>query len=371
MRPEPNNMFILRSRMLKPVIALCAVAALSTAHAQDAPKYSNEFLAIGVGARALGMGYANVAAVNDVTAGYWNPAGLLGVKGDIQVGAMHSEYFAGIAKYDYLAVAKPIDSSSVIGVSFIRFGVDDIPNTTELIDNNGNIDYDRITSFSAADNAFIISYARKLNVPGLRFGANAKVIYRSVGPFAKAWGFGLDAGLQYDRGPWRLAAMGRDITGTFNAWSYSLDQRTQDVFLQTGNELPVNGLEVTLPRLVLGVARQFKFSEKLQLIAEADLENTFDKKRNTVIATDTWSADPRLGIELGYANVVFIRAGVSQFQQVTDINGKESLAVQPGIGVGLKIKSFALDYALTNIGAETGLYSNVFSLKFDLFKKAG
>ena len=351
--------------------SIAAVLFIASAHAQDAPKYSNEFLAIGVGARALGMGYANVAAVNDVTSGYWNPAGLLGVQGDIQVGAMHSEYFAGIAKYDYLAVAKPIDSTSVIGFSYIRFGVDDIPNTTELIDNNGNIDYDRITSFSAADNAFIISYARKLKVPGLRMGANAKVVYRSVGPFAKAWGFGLDAGLQYDRGQWRFAAMGRDITGTFNAWSYSLDQRTQDVFALTDNELPVNGVEVTLPRLVLGVARQIKFGEKVQLIAEADLENTFDGKRNSLIATGTWSGDPRLGLEVGYASVVFVRAGVSKFQYVTDINGKETLSVQPGIGVGLKIKSFALDYALTNIGSDIGLYSNVFSLKFDLSKKGG
>lgn len=342
------------------------------AFSQDAPKYSNEFLSIGVGARSLGMGYAHVAAVNDVTAGYWNPAGLLGVKGNLQVGAMHSEYFAGIAKYDYIAIAKPIDTASTIGISFIRFGVDDIPNTTELIDNNGNLDYNRITTFSAADNAFLLSYARKLKVPGLRLGANAKVVYRKVGPFAKAWGFGLDAGMQYDRGNWRLAAMARDITGTFNAWSYTLDQRTKDVFQQTGNELPVNGVEVTLPRLVLGVARQFRLGNKVDLLAEVNLENTFDGKRNALIASNTWSGDPRLGIELGYARVVFVRAGVNNFQYVTDINDKKSLNFQPNIGVGLKIKSVALDYALTDIGDNSvALYSNVFSLRFDLFKKAG
>ena len=346
--------------------------SFATAQAQDAPKYSNEFLSIGVGARSLGMGYAHVAAVNDVTAGYWNPAGLLGVRGDLQVGAMHSEYFAGIAKYDYIAIAKPIDSSSVIGFSYIRFGVDDIPNTTELIDNNGNLDYDRITSFSAADNAFLVSYARKLKVPGLRIGANAKVIYRNVGPFAKAWGFGLDAGIQYDRGQWRLAAMGRDITGTFNAWSYTLDQRTKDVFAQTGNELPVNGVEVTLPRLVLGVARQFKFGSKVDLLAEVNLENTFDGERNTLLASSTWSGDPRLGIEVGYAHVVYLRAGVNNFQYVTDIDDKQTLNFQPNIGVGLKIKSVALDYALTDIGDNSvALYSNVFSLRFDLFKNGG
>jgi hypothetical protein len=353
-----------------PVLATVLLPIL--ARAQDAPKYSNEFLSIGVGARSLGMGYSSVASVNDVTAGYWNPAGLLGVKGDLQVGAMHSEYFAGIAKYDYVAIARPIDSASVIGISFIRFGVDDIPNTTDLIDNNGNIDYDRITSFSAADNAFLISYARKMKVPGLRLGANAKVIYRNVGPFAKAWGFGLDAGLQYDLGQWRFAATGRDITGTFNAWSYSLDQRTQDVFAETGNELPVNGVEVTLPRLVLGIGRQFKFGRKVDLLAEADLENTFDGRRNTLIASSTWSADPRMGIEVGYAHVVYLRGGVNNFQYVTDIHDKKTLNFQPNIGIGLKIKSVALDYALTDIGDNSvALYSNVFSLRFDLFKKGG
>jgi hypothetical protein len=351
------------------LIASGLLFAMGIAQAQDAPKYSNEFLAIGVGARALGMGYAYSAAVNDVTSGYWNPAGLLGIRGDLQVGAMHSEYFAGIAKYDYIGIGKRIDTTSAISFSVIRFGVDNIPNTTDLIDNNGNLDYDRITTFTAADHAFIISYARKMKVPGLRVGANAKVIYRKVGPFAKAWGFGLDAGAQYDRKKWRLSAMARDVTSTFNAWSYTLDQRTLDVFAQTNNELPQNGVEITLPRLVLGVAREFKFSGKLGLIASVDVENTFDGKRNTVAASDLWSADPRVGIELGYAGVVFVRGGVNNMQYVTEIDGKKAFDFQPNIGVGLKIKSVVLDYALTNIGSTgVALYSNVFSLRFDLYK---
>ena len=350
-------------------LALATALAL-TAAAQDAPKYSNEFLSIGVGARSLGMGYSFVSSANDVTAGYWNPAGLLGVRGDLQVAAMHSEYFAGIAKYDYVGIAKPIDSSSTLAFSVLRFGVDDIPNTTELIDNDGNVNYDRITTFSAADHAFLISYARKLKVPGLRIGGNAKIIYRKVGPFATAWGFGLDAAVRYDKGPWRFAAVGRDITSTFNAWSYTLDERTRQVFQQTVNELPTNGVELTLPRMVLGVARQFQFSEKVVLLAELNLENTFDGERNTLVASSTWSADPRFGIELGYAGVVFLRGGVNNFQYVTDINDTRSLNFQPNIGLGIKIRSVALDYALTDIGDNSvALYSNVFSLRFDLFKK--
>lgn len=352
-------------------LSFVAVAALAVhVHAQDAPKYSNEFLSIGVGARALGMGYANAAAASDVTAGYWNPAGLADVRGDMQVGAMHSEYFAGIAKYDYLGVARRIDTNSVIAFSMLRFGVDDIPNTTELIDRDGNINYDRITSFTAADYAFLLSYARKLKVPGLTIGANAKVIHRRIGPFATAWGFGLDAAMRYDRGPWRFAAVARDVTSTFNAWSHTLDQNLIDVFNRTGNELPVNGVEVTLPRLVIGAARQFNVGSKVVLLAEANLENTFDGRRNTLLATDRWSADPRLGLEVGYAGVVYLRTGVNNFQYITDINDVKSLSMQPSLGLGLRIKSVMLDYALTNIGnVGAGMYSNVFSLRFDLYKK--
>lgn len=356
--------------LLRAPLAFLLGAALPFAlHAQDAPKYSNEFLAIGVGARALGMGYAFTAPVKDITAGYWNPAGLIGIRSDLQVAAMHSEYFAGIAKYDYVGLGKAIDSSSAISFSVIRFGVDNIPNTTELIDNNGNVDYDRITTFTAADHAFLISYARKLKIPGLRLGASAKVIYRKVGPFARAWGFGLDAGAQYLRGKWRLSAMARDVTSTFNAWTYTLDERTTDVFERTGNELPQNGLEITLPRLVLGAARDFKVGRKINVIVSVDLENTFDGRRNTLLASDLWSADPRAGFELGYAGVVFLRGGINNLQYVEQITGGRTLDFQPNAGVGLKLKSVMIDYALTNIGSTgVALYSNVFSLRFDLFK---
>ena len=85
-------------------------------------KYSNDFLNIGVGARALGMSSAQVASVDDVTSGYWNPAGLLCINDNMQIGAMHSEYFAGIAKYDYAAFAKPLtDKTKALGLCIRRF----------------------------------------------------------------------------------------------------------------------------------------------------------------------------------------------------------------------------------------------------------
>ena len=171
------------------------------------------------------MSNAYVSAVNDVTSGYWNPAGLVGIQTDFQADLMHAEYFAGIANYDYGAFATKIDSSSAFGLSLIRFGVDDIPNTTQLIDADGNIDFDRISSFSVADYAFLFSYARKSRMKGLRYGVNVKIIYRQIGDFAQAWGFGLDLGAQYSYKGWNFGAMARDVTSTFNAWSFSLDNK--------------------------------------------------------------------------------------------------------------------------------------------------
>ena len=335
-------------------------------------KYSNEFLSVGVGARALSMANANVASVNDVTAGYWNPAGLLLQKSNVQVGLMHAEYFAGIAKYDFIGASKRIDSNSVAGITFIRFGVDNIPNTTELIDANGNVDYSRLKSFNAVDAAVLLSYARSIpKLKGVKIGANAKIIRRKLGEFGGAWGFGIDVGAMYDYKKWRFAAMGRDITGTFNAWSYTLSDDVKTTFAVTGNEIPTNSLEVTVPKLILGASRTWLvWQNRISLGGELNFINTFDGRRNTVIATSVWSMEPALGLEAGYKGIIFLRGGIGNVQKMKNVLGNDITTVQPNIGVGLKYKIFALDYAMTNIGnVSTSLYSHIFTIKIDINKK--
>lgn len=351
--------------------ALATVFSVTTIHAQ-APKYSNEFLAIGVGARALSMANANVAAVNDVTSGYWNPSGLLGMTNNTQVGLMHAEYFASIAKYDFAAVAGKIDSVSAFGISMVRFAVDDIPNTTQLIDAGGNLDYDRITLFNAADYAFLFSYARKSPINGLNYGANVKIIRRKVGDFAGAWGFGIDAGGQYDWKGFRFGLVVRDVTSTFNAWSFNLTPEMQDVFLATGNVIPDNSLELTLPRMIMGVTKQITLDKKqnFTLGGELDLINTFDGKRNVVVRTGVWSMEPVLGLEAGFKGLVFLRCGIGNIQKAKDVFGTKVTTFQPNLGIGIKIKSLTIDYALTDVGDQSvALYSNIFSLKLDLNRK--
>jgi hypothetical protein len=332
-----------------------------------APKYSNEFLNIGVGARALGMSNASTAITNDVTSAYWNPAGLLGLQKKYEVALMHSEYFAGIAKYDYAGFATPIDSQSVLALSVIRFSVDDIPDTRFLYDASGALNYSNVKYFAASDYAFLLSYARKSSfLPGLRLGANFKVIHRVVGSFANSWGFGLDAGAQYEKKGWKLGLMARDITSTFNAWTINTS-KFETVAVQTGNAIPNNSIEITLPRLIFGIARNVQVTKKIGLLASADLVNTFDGKRNVLIKTKVISIDPNIGMEINYQKIVYLRMGIGNIQKIKDFDNKTFTSVQPNFGIGVQINRFSVDYALTNISnTSQSLYSNVFSLKIGL-----
>ena len=352
------------------ILILFSLTIFQIQSQSSTPKYSNEFLNIGVGARSLGMSNSIIATTNDVHAGYWNPAGLCNLKSDVQIGLMHSEYFAGIAKYDFGAFAKRIDSTSAFALSFVRFGVDNIPNTTELIDAQGNINYDRISYFSAADMALFLSYGKKLN-NGIMLGGSVKLINRQVGDFARAWGFGVDFSASYQHKSWQFAAMARDVTSTFNAWSYNLSDEMLETFVLTGNEIPQNGLEITMPRIILGTAKTFKINDKFKLITELDADFTTDGMRNVLISSNPISIDPHFGLELNFKNLIFLRSGIGNIQKSTGLIGKTVTTVQPNIGLGIQIKGLSIDYALTDIGdASVALYSNVFSLRVNLNPKS-
>jgi hypothetical protein len=346
------------------ILSIISITFIPFAFTQIAPKYSNEFLAIGVGARSLGMGNSVTASVNDINSVYWNPAGLSKIDKKIEIGAMHSEYFAGIAKYDFLGVSYKIDDKSVAGLSMIRFGVDNIPNTLDIFDSEGNIRYDRLSYFSVGDYAFLFSYARSLPIEGLAVGANVKLIRRNAGQFANAWGFGFDISAMYNYNNWKFGANIRDVTSSFNAWRFNHEE-LREVFEQTGNEIPENGLEITLPRLILGTGYLFTIYEKFTLYPEIGLLTTTDGKRNTLIKTNFISIDPSAGLEFGYNDLVFARFGVSNFQKIENIDDSASTSWQPSLGLGIKYFGFKLDYAFTDIGNQ-GLapYSHVFSLSY-------
>lgn len=341
-------------------------------------KYSNEFLNIGAGARGLSMGNAQVATVDDATAGYWNPAGLVNVKDQPQLSLMHAEYFAGIGKYDFGALAIPVSGGKrTVGISLLRFAVDDIPNTIFLVQPDGTINFDNITTFSSADYAFIFSLAQQVKVRkkhDLNFGINAKIIHRKAGDFATAWGFGFDAAIQYQHRNWKLGLVARDVTTTFNAWSYSLNESVREVFYLTKNEVPLHSTELTAPKLIAGGSYNFKVSKSVNLLAEANLDFTFDGRRNTVLSSKAVSIDPKIGLEASVKNVFFVRGGINNFQKALDetdsSNTKKVWIYQPSVGAGFRISNVQIDYAFTNLANQSNpLYTHIFSLRLDLKKK--
>ena len=372
--------------ILKGVLLIPIFLSSHKVLAQSSPKYSNEFMAIGVGARALAMSNAMTSVSDDVTSIYWNPAALTDIEHRYQFSFQHAAYFAGVANYDYLGAAMAIDTDSHMGIGIIRLGIDDIPDTRLLFDDQGRIDYSRINFFSSSDLAIVFSYARGVSFisgenfadgGGLTFGMNAKVIRRRIGEFADAWGFGLDASAKYRYNDWNFGVMLRDITTTFNTWTINKEE-LRPIFNQTNNEIPGNSTEITLPKAIFGASRSFKITNKVDVLASADLVFTFDGRRNVLVKSRFTSIDPQLGAEFDYEDKFFFRMGVGNFQRVKDFSFAEQSnestfwSFQPNVGMGIKLEDFTIDYALTDIGnvAESP-YSHVFSILYSLEKLPG
>jgi len=336
-------------------------------------KYANAYLDIGVGARALSLSNAYTHLAQDNSSIYWNPAGLTGIKNSVDVGLMHNEHFGGIVKYDYGGLGIKINDKSALGFGLIRSGVDNIPNTLELLDADGNINYDRITSFSVADYAVMLSYARKFPKIGLSYGATAKVLHRNIGKFGKGWGFGIDLGVQYQRKNLFAGVMLRDISTTITNFTYNTEE-FEEVFAATGNEILRKTSEIAVPKISLGFGYKINFDKKQRFHAtpSVDLLFTTDGRRNTPVSWDPISMDPRFGLEIGYKDIVFIRGGCGQIQQMEEVPGKKVWLVKPNIGAGFRVKSIFIDYALASVGDRSVfLFSHVFSLRigFNVKKK--
>lgn len=344
--------------------------------------YVNEYMNIGVGARGLGMSGAQTASASDVYASFWNPAGLLNIKEDYQVGLMHAQYFSGISKYDYASIAFPsMSRKHALAFSFIRFGTDDIPYTLDYVRPDGSFDESMLKGFSAGDYAGIISFAHKLNIfknkeIQTRFGVNGKFLYRNVGKMANAWGVGIDAGVQVEYKRLNVGLMIKDLTNTYTNWSFNLTDKEKTIFEQTGNEIPIKSYELMRPRFNLGVSYGI-LPEKnpVQLLVELGIDITTDGKRNTIFNTssDVISMDPKAGLEIGYKNMIFLRAGVGNFYNVFDnsdtTHEKKYLIYQPSIGAGFKFKSLNIDYSFTNLRVQGApLMSHIVSLRLDLLK---
>jgi len=286
-------------------------------------KYAGEFLAIGVGGRPLGMGGAFTALTNDVTAGYYNPAGLAHLNYP-QISLMHDERFGNLVNYNYAAVGIPYGKDMSFALSVIRLGIDGIPDTRNaLVDENGNpindinnpaarIDYSKVTEFSNQDWAFLLTYSKR-HSEKFFYGANVKIIRRDIAEY-DATGIGFDIGALYmPNQRLFLGATIQDVTTTLVAWN-------------TGRN------ELISPTLKVGGAYLLNFLGG-NVYPAIDLDIRFEnRKYASQFNIGPVSFDPHFGVEYSYKNVVAVRGGYNDVKQFT-------------IGAGIKLPKLNIDYS--------------------------
>lgn len=305
-----------------------------TVKAQHIAKYGGEFLALGVGGRALALGGAYVGLARDASAGYWNPAAL-SMLNYPEIQLMHEERFAGLLNYDFGSVAFPVGTDASIGVSVIRLGVDNIADTRLAgVDVNGNpvspdqyenavrLNYDKITYFTAANWAFFLTYALR-HSETFSYGFNVKLIRHTIAN-TSALGIGFDASLLYS--PFNDFSLGvniQDITTTLVAWS-------------TGTN------ELISPTVKVGAAYSLEILGGV-LSPVFDVDVRFENRKTASVAhLGPVSFDPHAGIEYDYKKAVAFRVGYSDVKQVT-------------LGVGLHLRKLDIDYAYARFGKDNSL----------------
>ncbi|MBP7183960.1 MAG: hypothetical protein KBA06_00505 [Saprospiraceae bacterium] len=337
-----------------------------------AQKYSNSFLELPVGAASAALGKAVVAMPNNVFSVFTNPATIpqKDNKYDYQIGLQHTESFGGVAKLDHLGFIYPFDKKKkYIALSLLRYAIDDIPNTFQLIAPDGSYNFAAITPFSAIDLAFLTTYSQRIwtRKGYLSIGANAKIIHRRVGSFAEAWGFGVEAGLAYKINNLRLGLFVNDLSNTFNAWKYSFSDDEKNILTLTGNKIPSTSLEVTRPRVSIGGAYLLS-KDVISFQPMVNFTYFFDGKRNTIINLDSSSIDINVGAELGFFDKVYLRSGISNFQYYKIVD-KQILTYQPSFGIGIKFYNIVLEYAFTQLRTEfSPSYSHIISFLYNVDK---
>ncbi len=292
------------------------------------------FLEIGVGARAVGMGGAFVATANDVSAMYWNPAGIAGLK-RVQAVFVHTDWLVDIS-YDYAGMIFPLMQFGTVGLNLTALNMGEMKVRT--IDHpEGTGEY-----FDASDMAIGLSYGIHLT-NRFAIGFNFKFIQQTIWK-EHARGFAVDIGTLYQT-PWKGLRIGAALTN----FGTDMKMSGNDLLVyhdidpyQLGNndhifaELTTDSWPLPL-NFQLGLAYDAIQTENHLLTVEADAMHPIDN-----------SESMNFGLEYGFAGRYFLRAG---YRNLFLRNGEEGLTLGAGVHLtmfgGIRV---GFDYAYADFG---------------------
>lgn len=306
-----------RAGMLCVGMMLATVSGIGSASAGD--KFAAEFLKIGVGARALGMGGAFVAIADDASAAYWNPAGL-SLLTQREGLLMHASQFGNVVAQNTGTFVLPLDGArrSSIGISVLHLSVDDIRVTKDAkigVDENGHpiLDPSRIYLDSAYDLGLFLTYGKEIN-PAWRWGVNIKLVRQSLVNSGSSFGIGADLGLMYQPDErLRLGARLADATTTAIFWDSGLK-------------------ETVSPTLILGVAATQPLDALSGALTVAvDVGLGFESQDGDQFRSGAVSGNVQAGAEYWYKETVALRLGAD--------------AGNFTAGAGVRWEQFGVDYA--------------------------
>lgn len=291
------------------------------------------FLTIPVGPRASGMGGAFIAVANDVTAAYWNPAGLSRIP--------RSEFTASTAEWlvssrtNWFGLGFKFDDDNAIGISInqLDYGQEEI---TTVEQQNGTGAY-----WSASDLAVSLSYSRNLT-DRFSVGANFKYISENIYDVS-ATGFGVDVGLLFYTQLEGLS-LGMNISNFGTEMKLDGKSLLQPIDVDpanAGNNSNISGQLLTeswsLPlTFAVGLAYDAIRNEEWRLTLAAD-----------ALIPNNQSTYGNFGLEFTWNNLISLRGG---YNSVLKEDSQEGLT--GGVGVQYDFGGFfaKFDYSYTDFG---------------------
>ena len=305
---------------------LFASVLLVVAHAiaMDRVTGANETFNIEPGARSAALGSSTMAIDGDYLGLLSNPYQLANVNYG-WASFSHTEYYED-SRYDFASAVMPIGEGQGLGVSFGRFGANDIPYIKEGEPLPEGSFY---KTLSIADYVFSVSWGRRLT-DRIDLGVAFHGIYRDMDQ--SGWGFRGDAGLRY-KVIERLYVSGllKGWTSSATSWdSGEFEYTSPEVYLAASYSVPVPYLYGSLSVYWQGAGLFHHEARAMDFVTDQDAgariwEDPLD-----------WLSGGRGGVEFNFDFGLSLRAGLSSFSTFQAVTA----------GAGLTIAKFIkIDYA--------------------------